>query len=85
MNTRGPIELEVFVAIAASFYETVSRELQYGQRMREQDRDASENSLRLMENSQLPQNHRSVVIDLLSRQTVIGPNVYTPQRKLRSS
>src|ERR1039458_4412362 len=74
MNTRGPIELEVFVAIAASFYETVSRELQYGQRMREQDRDASENSLRLMENSQLPQNHRSVVIDLLSRQTVIGPS-----------
>jgi hypothetical protein len=61
--------------------------------MREQGSDASESSLRLMENSQLPQHHRSVVIDLLSCQTVIGAegvdaakgNLYTPSRCRKTS
>ena len=61
-----------------------SREtLQNGQRMGEEDTDASNGSLRLMENSQLPQNHSSVVIDSLSCQAVIGTEgVHTTKRDL---
>ncbi len=66
-----------------------SREsLQNGPRMRKQNRDAPEGSLWLMENSQLPQNHSSVVVDSLSCQTVISTegvhatkrNLYAPSR-----